>query len=70
MSLARGADWLAVPLCGVVGGLAGGLFSRVVIAMARGFKNPLGRAIKGHPLWFAFACGLAVAICGLVSGDT
>jgi H+/Cl- antiporter ClcA len=70
MSLARGADWLAVPACGVVGGLAGGLFSRVVIAMARGFKNPLGRAIKGHPLWFAFACGFAVAICGLVSGDT
>lgn len=69
-SLARGADWLAVPICGVVGGLAGGLFSRVVIAMARGFKNPLGRAIKGHPLWFAFACGLAVAACGLASGDT
>jgi len=38
--------------------------------MARGFKNPLGRAIKGHPLWFAFACGIAVAVCGLVSGDT
>lgn len=70
MSLAHGADWLAVPLCGVVGGLAGGLFSRIVIAMARGFEHPLGRAIKGHPLWFAFACGLAVAICGLVSGDT
>ncbi|SDJ15656.1 H+/Cl-antiporter ClcA [Bradyrhizobium sp. Rc2d] len=69
MSLARGTDWLAVPLCGVAGGLAGGLFSRIVIAMARGFNNPLGRAIKGHPLWFAFACGLAVAICGLVSGD-
>ncbi|MGC0326553.1 H+/Cl- antiporter ClcA [Bradyrhizobium sp. USDA 326] len=69
-SLARGADWLAVPLCGAAGGLAGGLFSRIVIAMARGFNNPLGRAIKGHPLWFAFACGLAVAICGLVSGDT
>lgn len=69
-SLARGADWLAVPLCGVAGGLAGGSFSRIVIAMARGFDNPLGRAIKGHPLWFAFACGLAVAICGLVSDDT
>lgn len=69
-TLARGADWLAVPLCGVAGGLAGGLFSRIVIAMARGFNNPLGRAIKSHPLWFAFACGLVVAICGLVSGDT
>lgn len=70
MSLARGMDWLAVPLCGVVGGLAGGLFSRTVIATARGFKTPFGRAIKGHPLWFAFACGIAVAICGLLSGDT
>lgn len=70
VSLGHGTDWLAVPLCGVVGGLAGGLFSRIVIAMARGLKNPVGRAIKGHPLWFAFACGLAVALCGLVSGDT
>jgi H+/Cl- antiporter ClcA len=70
MSLARGIDWLAVPVCGVIGGLAGGLFSRIVIATARGFKGPAGRAIKAHPLWFAFACGLAVALCGLASGDT
>jgi H+/Cl- antiporter ClcA len=70
MSLARGTDWLAVPVCGVVGGLAGGLFSRIVIVMARGFAHPVGRAIKCYPLWFALVCGLAVAICGLVSGDT
>ncbi|MET4391299.1 H+/Cl- antiporter ClcA [Bradyrhizobium sp. F1.4.3] len=69
-SLARGTDWLAVPVCGVVGGLAGGIFSRIVIAMARGFAHPLGRAVKRYPLWFALACGLAVAVCGLVSGDT
>lgn len=69
-AFAGGADWLAIPICGVIGGLAGGLFSRIVITMARGFKNPLGRAIKANPLWFAFACGLAVAICGLMSGDT
>ncbi|CUT15179.1 Chloride channel protein [Bradyrhizobium sp.] len=69
-SLARGTDWLAVPVCGVVGGLAGGVFSRIVIVMARGFAHPLGRTVKRHPLWFALACGLAVAICGLVSGDT
>jgi H+/Cl- antiporter ClcA len=69
-SLARGVDWLAVPACGVVGGIAGGLFSRIVIAMARGLPGASGRAIKAHPLWFALVCGLAVAICGLVSGDT
>src|SRR5690348_879825 len=29
--LGNGMDWFAVPLCGVAGGLAGGVFSRVVI---------------------------------------
>ena len=70
VSLTSGVGWLAIPVCGVVGGAAGGLFSRAVIAMARGFANPAGRAIKRHPLWFALVCGLAVALCGLASGDT
>lgn len=69
--LQYGFDWLAVPLCGVLGGLIGGAFSRIVIAMARGFPNAfLGRAIKRHPLSFACVCGVFVALCGLVSGDT
>ncbi|QOZ33645.1 chloride channel protein [Bradyrhizobium sp. CCBAU 53421] len=65
--LHNGADWLAVPICGVAGGLAGGLFSRILIAMARGFANPVGRAIKGYPVCFAAVCGLAAAICGIAS---
>ncbi|EKS29075.1 chloride channel protein [Afipia felis] len=69
-TLRVGMDWLAVPVCGVVGGLAGGLFSRILILMARGIRNPAGRAIKSHPLLFALVCGFAVAICGIVSGDT
>jgi H+/Cl- antiporter ClcA len=68
--LRPGFDWLAVPFCGVVGGLLGGTFSRIVIAMARGFPNALGRAIKRRPLAFAFVCGVGVALCGLASGDT
>ena len=70
MALRNGTDWLAIPLCGVVGGLAGGLFSRILIIMARGFANPVGRAIKRYSLAFALLCGFGVAICGLVSGDT
>ena len=49
MGLRNGIDWFAIPLCGAVGGLAGGLFSRVVVAMARGFSNPMGRANKRCP---------------------
>jgi H+/Cl- antiporter ClcA len=70
MGLDSGIDWVAVPLCGVLGGLAGGLFSRILITMARGFSNSVGRAIKAYPLGFALICGLATAICGLVSDGT
>jgi H+/Cl- antiporter ClcA len=69
-ALRNGLDWLAIPLCGVAGGLAGGLFSRILIIMARGLPNAVGRAIKRHRVVFALLCGFAVAICGLISGDT
>jgi H+/Cl- antiporter ClcA len=69
-TLGHGVDWLAVPICGVVGGLAGGLFSRLVILLAFGLPGRLGSLIKGYPLPFAFACGLGVAVCGYLSGDT
>jgi H+/Cl- antiporter ClcA len=68
--LRNGLDWLAVPACGILGGLAGGLFSRIVIEVARGLPGALGRTIKSNPIPFALACGLAVALCGLASGDT
>jgi H+/Cl- antiporter ClcA len=68
--LKSGLDWLAIPLCGVVGGLAGGVFSRVVIVMAQGLPGTVGRAIKRHPVVFAAVCGVALALCGLASGDT
>jgi H+/Cl- antiporter ClcA len=66
--LQPGFDWLAVLFCGVVGGLLGGAFSRIVIVVAHGFHNGLGRAIKSNPLPFAFVCGVGVALCGLASG--
>jgi H+/Cl- antiporter ClcA len=68
--LRNGLDWLAVPLCGVAGGLAGGLFSRIVILMARGLPGVAGGAIKRNPVAFALVCGLAVALCGIASGNT
>jgi len=66
-ALRNGTYWLAVPLCGLAGGLAGGLFSRILIAMARGFANPVGRTIKRYPVGFAAICGFAAAICGIAS---
>ncbi|MBI1203767.1 MAG: chloride channel protein [Rhodopseudomonas sp.] len=67
--LQNGADWIAIPVCGVIGGLAGGLFSRFVIVMARGVPGVIGRHFKKYPIWLAIGCGLGVALCGLASGD-
>ena len=69
MMLQNGADWLAVPICGVIGGLCGGLFSRFVIAAARGLPSLAGTFLKKRPLVLAGLCGLGVALCGLTSGD-
>ena len=62
--------WLAVPLCGVIGGLLGGSFSRILIEFGRGLPGFAGRVIKHYPVPFAILCGIGVALCGLASHDT
>ena len=62
--------WLAMPLCGVLGGLLGGYFARLVVYVAtQSYLWPAAYA-REHPVAFAAWCGLAVAICGLVSGNS
>jgi chloride channel protein, CIC family len=59
-------DWIAVPMCGVLGGLMGGAFSRVLVAgMSR--LRPL---FKERGLMIAGICGLLVAGLGLLSHGT
>jgi H+/Cl- antiporter ClcA len=68
-SLPDPADWIAVPACGLAGGLAGAVFSRVLIQFARGIPGRAGAWIKDHPYLFAGCCGLGVAFCGLGSAN-
>jgi H+/Cl- antiporter ClcA len=69
-TLPVGPQWIAVLVAGVVCGLAGGLFSRVLILVARGFSHPAGSWMRSRPVLFAAACGLALALCGLATGGT
>lgn len=69
-TLPFGPGWIAVPVIGALGGLAGGGFARIVILFARGLPGRLGAAIAARPVAFAAACGLGVALCGLASGGT
>lgn len=60
--------WPAIAICGLVGGLMGGLFSRFIIAVLS-HQLPLGMSahLKRHPYWFAGVCGLVIAVMGVFS---
>ena len=63
-----GADWLAVLVCGVVGGLLGAGFAHLTIrgtAMIRRWTQS-GAAMR-RALLLAAAMGLVVAVCGILS---
>lgn len=55
-------------LVALVSGLAGGLFSRLIVASAKGLPDRFSRWRRSHPLRFAAGCALAVAVIGLVTG--
>jgi H+/Cl- antiporter ClcA len=57
-------SWLAVPVCGVVGGLCGGLFASALVGGAR----RLAPAMRTHPYLVALVCGAVVAAFGYASG--
>jgi H+/Cl- antiporter ClcA len=64
LSLAGGL--MVCPVAGALGGLSGGLFSRLVLAFGSTQWRPVAFVRKRPILWGA-ACGLAVAAIGLAS---
>ncbi|WP_174872882.1 chloride channel protein [Vogesella oryzae] len=60
---------LAIPilLCGIVSGIAGGLFSRAMLLAGKPWPGKIGQLRSVHPIWFAGLCGLMVAILGYAS---
>jgi H+/Cl- antiporter ClcA len=66
-SLPLGHAWLAVLLTGVIGGLLGGLFARLILLSRRGPLAQIGRLRAYRPVLFAVGCGLALALLGVCS---
>jgi H+/Cl- antiporter ClcA len=62
--------WSVVIACGTVGGLLGGVFSRLLIASANGFEGPFATFRRTRPVLFAAICGLVIAILGYASEGT
>ncbi len=60
--------WIAAPVIGVVGGMLGGLFSRLLATLIGPGDNPVARWRRAHPVLFAVGCGTVGAVIALVSG--
>ena len=65
-SLPLSSSWLAVLVCGVLGGGLGGLFSRGLISSTR----KLAPWHSKFPLRIALICGLGIAVIGIFSGGS
>lgn len=62
-----GTAWIAVPACGIIGGLAGGIFSSILIRASSGLPGRAGYFARHYPVSFAAACGFLLAVIGLIS---
>jgi H+/Cl- antiporter ClcA len=69
-TLPLGHAWLAVLLTGIICGLLGGLFARLILLNRRGPLAYVGRLRAHAPVLFATGCGLALAVIGLLSHNT
>ena len=61
-------DVAAVAICGVVGGLLGGAFSRLTLFGAKRLCSLGGGLISRHPIAFAATCGFVLAVLGVLTG--
>ncbi len=67
-SLGSAGGWAAVLICSLIGGLAGGLFSRLLISAGAGWGGAFGQWMQSRPVAFAAGCGIVLALLGILSG--
>ncbi|MES2354990.1 MAG: chloride channel protein [Pseudomonadota bacterium] len=62
--------WPAILTCGIVGGLLGGIFIRAFRPVSTFLPAPVRHFRQSSPIKFAAACGLVVAILGVLSNGS
>jgi len=67
--LPLGRAWVAVLLDGIVCGLVGGLFARLILPADTGILGRISQLRAKAPVLFAGGCGLALVLLSLLSND-
>ncbi|HQU12219.1 MAG TPA: chloride channel protein [Acidiphilium sp.] len=59
--------WLLIPVCAVIGGLAGGVFAQILVTPWKFLPGAINRLAQKQPVIFAAFCGLVLAAIGFAS---
>ena len=62
--------WLAIIFCGVFCGLAGGIFSRILLNVITGQRSWIGQLQRQHPIITAVGFGILLATLGVIFGNS
>lgn len=68
-TLGVGRALIIAPVAGLVGGIAGGCFARLILSVTRHRDRLLGPLAK-RPLLWALLCGIGIAVIGVATGMT
>ena len=63
------ADAHVVVICGLVGGIAGGLFSRLMVKISLNPPARVANLVRNRPMLFAASCGMIVALLALLTDN-
>ena len=67
--LPLGESWIAIALCGICGGVGGGVFVRAILLGGAPFTR-IAALRRRAPVAFAAGCGVVLALIGIASGST
>lgn len=66
-SMTSATDWVAIPVCAIIGGILGGIFSRALVVLTRRPPAMIAK-LRRTPALFAAVCGLIVAVMSVSTG--
>ena len=64
---ALGSAWVAAPLIGIVGGVLGGVFARILATLIGPGGHPVAAWRRARPVVFALGCGVVAALAAWAS---